>query len=298
MQLAFYDLELEASEEANELLSISEFSKMVNMSVSRLRYYANMEILVPASRIIDPESKRIGYSPMQITTVNLVRVLSDIGVKIETIKDLAKTRTPGTMLKVMFAQENEAARKARIMQEATTIIKTHAELINEGIRAIEADFSVVEMPEKSIVLGNKNNFFNSAGFYEEFVRFCRDQSERHINLSYPIGGYFDNMEMFLENPSHPQRFFSLNPHGGDSKPAGLYLTGYTRGYYGETDDLPKRMNLYARDNGLDFNGPVYNIYPFAELCITDPNQYLLQASVSVVETNTNLPKKTNTTKNN
>ncbi len=53
MQLAFYDLELEASEEANELLSISEFSKMVNMSVSRLRYYANMEILVPASRIID-----------------------------------------------------------------------------------------------------------------------------------------------------------------------------------------------------------------------------------------------------
>jgi hypothetical protein len=44
------------------------------------------------------------------------------------------------------------------------------------------------------------------------------------------------------------------------------------------------MKSYAKKNGLIFNGPVYNTYPFDELCMDDPNQYLLQACAAVKET--------------
>jgi len=69
----------------------------------------------------------------------------------------------------------------------------------------------------------------------------------------------------------------------------LFLTGYTRGYYGQTNDLPKRMasfakkKSFAKKNGLMFNGPVYNLYLFDEMSITDPEQYLLQVTASVKE---------------
>ena len=72
--------------------------------------------------------------------------------------------------------------------------------------------------------------------------------------------------------------------GADKKAAGLYLVGYTRGYYGETNDLPARMRDFAKKNGLIFNGPVYNIYLFDEMSVADPKQYLLQVSASVKET--------------
>jgi effector-binding domain-containing protein len=66
--------------------------------------------------------------------------------------------------------------------------------------------------------------------------------------------------------------------------AGLYLIGYTRGYYGQTNDLPKRMASFARKNGLLFNGSVFNTYLFDEMSIIDTEQYLLQVSALVKET--------------
>lgn len=67
-------------------------------------------------------------------------------------------------------------------------------------------------------------------------------------------------------------------------PAGLYLVGYTHGYYGQTNDLPGKMAAYAKKHGLVFNGAVYNIYLTDETSVIDPDQYLLQVSASVSET--------------
>jgi hypothetical protein len=92
------------------------------------------------------------------------------------------------------------------------------------------------------------------------------------------------MEAFLGEPSRPVRFFALDPKGNEQKTGGLYLVGYTRGYYGKTNDLPERMAAAAKEKGLVFNGPVYNLYLFDEFSTSDPEQYLLQVSASVKET--------------
>jgi len=92
------------------------------------------------------------------------------------------------------------------------------------------------------------------------------------------------MKSFMGAPSQPMRFFSLDPKGNDKKEAGLYLTGYTRGYYGQTNDLPERMEAFAKKNGLIFTGPVYNTYLFDDISVVEPEEYLLQASALVEET--------------
>jgi hypothetical protein len=105
------------------------------------------------------------------------------------------------------------------------------------------------------------------------------QNER-LNHSYPIGGIFSDIDYYCQNPNNPSAFFSLEPLGLDKKPAGNYLVGYTRGNYGKTSGIAERFIAYAEENGLAFDGPVYNVFLLSDLCVSD-GELLMQASVQV-----------------
>jgi DNA-binding transcriptional MerR regulator len=223
------------------------------------------------------------YSPMQITTIKMIRVLTKIGVSHETIREMAGGRTPEKLVKLLRKQKEELSGEIRFLREAHSIIAMFLDFITEGLFAEESELFVRESPERRIVLGKPNDYGDEEGFYGAFARFCTARHTPELNLSYPIGGYFDSMERFLDASSRPVRFFSHDPQGNEAISEGLYLTGYTRGYYGQTNDLPQRMATYANRNGLTFTGPVYNTYLLDEVSMADPKQYLLQVSASVSE---------------
>lgn len=264
-----------------DFMSIKEFAGFVNMTVSALRHYDSKNVFRPAKRGIEFENKYRYYSPTQITTVKMIRVLTEIGVPLNEIKELAQNRTPEKMIKLLNRNKDKIADEIHFLQDVFTIINTFIDLLNEGISVTETEISVSEMPEKRLILGNQNYFTETAEFYGEFIRFCNAPHEPKINTSYPIGGYWESMTAFLEEPSRPMRFFSLDPAGQQRRAAGLYLNGYTRGYYGQTNDLPEKMAVFAKKNGLVFTGAIYNTYLFDEISIPDPEQYLLQVSASV-----------------
>jgi DNA-binding transcriptional MerR regulator len=266
-----------------DYLSIKDFAELVGMTVNTLRRYDNKGIFHPAKHGIEFENKYRYYAPTQITMVKMIRVLAEIGVPLQTIKELATSRTPEKLMKLLCKHKNIIADEIRFLQDVFSVISTFSELLNEGMSATETEIFISEMPEKHIILGDANNFEDSDSFYREYTRFCNAPHEPKLNLSYPVGGFFESMDVFLNEPSQPTRFFSLDPKGDDRKPAGLYLIGYTRGYYGQTNNLPQRMAGFAKKNGVVFNGPVYNIYLFDEMSVTDPDRYLLQASASVRE---------------
>jgi DNA-binding transcriptional MerR regulator len=223
------------------------------------------------------------YSPMQITTVKMIRVLTKIGVPHKVIREMAADRTPEKLIKLLRKQKEELAGEIRFLKEAHSVIAMFLDFMTEGMLADESEIFVREVPETRIILGKPNRYKDGEEFYGAFARFCAARHTPELNLSYPIGGYFDSMEGFLSAPSRPVRFFSHDPIGEEAISAGLYLTGYTRGYYGQTNGLPKRMSQYANRNGLTFTGPVYNTYLLDELSIAEPDQYLLQVSASASE---------------
>ena len=265
-------------------MTIKEFAGFVGLSVSTLRYYDRIGIFSPAKRGVDLENKYRYYSPAQITTVKMIRVLTEIGVPLKVIKELAKGRTPEKLIKLLGKNMDKIADEISFLQEVFSVINAYLCLLNEGMGAIETEMSVSEMPERRLVLGNVNDYGGASSFYGEFIRFCNAPYNPILNMSYPIGGYWASMEDFSEEPSLPMRFFSLDPKGDETKPAGLYLNGYTRGYYGHTNDLAERMMAYAEKHNLVFIGPVFNTYLFDEISMTNPEQYLLQVSASVKET--------------
>jgi DNA-binding transcriptional MerR regulator len=268
---------------SDDYLSIGEFARIVGITPNSLRVYDSKGIFSPAVRGNGLENDYRYYAPMQITTVKMIRVLTKIGVPLKTIREMAKSRTPENLIKLLRKQKEELAGEIRFLQEAHSVISLFLNFITEGLLAEESEIFVCEGSERRIVLGRQNEYADGKGFYGAFARFCAARHTPELNLSYPIGGYFDSMERFLNASSRPVRFFSHDSAGKETIAGGLYLTGYTRGYYGRTNDLPQRMADYADQNGLTFTGPVYNTYLLDELSITDPEQYLLQVSASVSE---------------
>jgi hypothetical protein len=149
--------------------------------------------------------------------------------------------------------------------------------------AHDHDMYVRDLGEMRIVLGQINSFDNNLTFYESFMKFCHVAHENKINLHYPIGGYYEDMDAFLAAPAQPTRFFSLDPHGDGKRGAGQYLVAHNEGYYGEFKDLPQRMTAYAQKNALSFRGPVYIIYLLDEISMADHNDYLSQIVVGVAK---------------
>jgi DNA-binding transcriptional MerR regulator len=267
-----------------DFLSIGEFADFAGITIPALRHYDNIGVFQPAKHGIELKNKYRYYSPTQITIVKMIRVLVEIGVPLTTIKELSTERSPEKLLKLLNKNKAIIADEIHFLQEVYTIINTFMDLLYEGISVTETVVTVSEMPEKRIILGDKTEFTGETSFIGEFKRFCCTPHKPRLNMSFPIGGFWESMAAFFDEPSRPVRFFSLDPNGLEKKETGLYLVGYTRGYYGQTNDLPERMAAFAKGNGLVFSGPVYNLYLFDEMCVNDPEHYLLQVSASVMET--------------
>ena len=267
-----------------DYLTIKEFSELVGISKASLRHYDKVGLFKPAKRGREFNNDYRYYSPMQLKTINIIRVLTEIGVPVETIKALTQNRSPEKMLKVFRKYKYKLSKELNYLQEACSIVEIFTELLYEAISVDESEISIIEMPERKIILGNINDYSLTDGFIREFARFCYEDYNPKLNLSYPIGSYFNDMSEYMKEPTKPKRFFSINPKGNEKIENGLYLVGYTYGDYNHIHDLPERLTEYANKNGYIFSGPVYNIYLTDVVSALNSEDYLLQVSVPVLET--------------
>ena len=270
--------------EESTLFSIKEFADFTGVSQSTLRYYDEIGVLPAASR---GENNYRYYVPYQIIMLNYINVLVDLGVPLSVIKDMNENRTPETVSELLRRQEVKLDYKLYQLRTAYSIIHTYRDNIQNGLMAQDGAVRIEELDEEHYVLGRVNDtkFKTDKTFYEEFIRFCKSANKYRINLRYPIGAYHEDINAFLSAPNRPDRWVSVDPIGNYTRPAGKYLVGYKRGYYGEFGDIPQRMADYAQEHGLVFNGPVYTLYLLDEISIVEPDQYLSRLTVAVSEKN-------------
>ena len=262
----------------DDLLSIKEFSKFTGIKQSTLRYYDEIGLFYPVLR---GENNYRYYSAQQIITVNLINVLASLDIPRKKIIKMANDRNPDDILQLLSEQEEILTAQIRRISESHSIIQTFRKLIEEGNRATEGEICKCFVPAMSVSMGPENNFSKDAQFYPSFVAYCDYTKDLHVNLSYPIGGYYASIDDLMQNPSQPSNFFSITPDGTAKKPAGDYLIGYHRGYYGDMGDLPENLYDYAKEKNLSLKGPIYAIYLHDEITSAKPDEYLVQISVLI-----------------
>ena|GEM_PF-2586538 len=165
-----------------DFLSIKKFAEIVGMTASALRHYDKKGIFHPAKHGVEFENKYRYYSPTQITTVKMIRVLSEIGMPLNEIKELTYNRTPEKLIKMLSKNKDKIANEICFYQEIFSVISTFIDLLTEGMSVTETEISVSKMPEKRLILGDENDFTGSSEFYGEFVRFCNAPHDPKLNL--------------------------------------------------------------------------------------------------------------------
>jgi DNA-binding transcriptional MerR regulator len=264
-----------------DLLTIKEFSKFSGIEQTTLRYWDDIGLFSPATR--NPENNYRCYSPEQIIAVNFIKVMSTLDFPLKTIGSVQDKRTPEWILEMIERQEKYLDMEMKRLRECYSIMHTRRELINHGLKyADEPGIYVLYEEETPYLLGPENVFVKDEMFYHSFMKFCGMAKELRINLSYPIGGWHTSLETFVNDPGRPERYFSADPAGNVIAPAGDYLTGFSRGFYGEYDmDFVHKFAEYAKRKGIKTTGPVYTLYLHDEICMKEHKNFLVKMCVAV-----------------
>ena len=264
----------------SDFLSIQEFSKLSGVESSKLRYWDEIGLFSPLMR--NPENNYRYYSTVQLLALNFVTSLSDLEIPLKTIAALRNERSPKYLLDLLEKQEKQMDMEMRDLRRRYSIIHARRELINLGVKEDELLVSIrYKEDDITMFLWPRNEYQDGDTFINPLARNLALIDDQQINLSFPVGGYYDDLDSFESSPGKPDHFISIDPVGTHRQKAGDYLVGFVRGYYGEMGDLPERMRAYAEENSLNITGPVYLTYLFEEFSTKDQSQYLAQACIAV-----------------
>ena len=266
----------------SSFFTISDFAKFSRTTRDTLLHYDKIGLLSPVSR---GENNYRFYSGGQFAVVNVIRVLQALGMTLEEIKSVEDSRTPEIMDELLSRQIEHIDAKINEWERARKLLLTWSKTISSALGVNEGEITVQYLPAQAIVLGDMNDYSRGRNDYDEFLNFFKTISKKYpdLDLNYPVWGLFSQERIKRGDWVWPDRYYFINPEGKDKRPAALYAIGYTRGGYGQSDELYKRMIDYINKNGLEICGDAYEEYPLNELAVCDDKNYLLRVMITVRE---------------
>ena len=265
---------------SNGLFTINEFSKLSRLTRNTLIHYDDLGLLTPASR--GANSYRY-YSSGQLAVANVIRTLQSLGMPLDEIRALKDKMNPA-MVSAIFEQQNE---KIELKKEgwvrAQKLLFTFINIIHSVVNVDEDKITIQYVPAEPIIFGDLNDYSHGRNDYDALLSFYHSIPNMYpdLDLNYPVWGVFSENRIKRGDWVWPDRYYFYNPEGHDKRPAALYAIGYTRGGYGECDELYGSLVDYIEQSGFEISGDAYEEYPLNEVCITENNNYLIRVMITV-----------------
>lgn len=261
----------------NVSLSISEFSKATGIKRANLIYYDQIGLLTPDYRL-DNNYRR--YSRKQADYAFLISALRFIGLSIEEIKEYAINRTPQRMLELFAMQEKRIQLEIDTLRKIKNMMKLQSDITKESMNIDTSEISIVEKQAEPIYLGQMIEKDKSED--EATIEFYEIALTHGYETGYPFGAVIDQATLLSKNISEAKQFYIKLPSSRkDFKPAGRYLIGYTKGGYGESEELYRRLLKYIDEHNLKICGDSYEEYPLNEISTINTDEYLIKLEIRI-----------------
>jgi len=262
------------------MLSIGEFSKITRIPRSKLIYYDDLGLFPSAYR---GENNYRYYTLNQIILASFINDMASFGVSLKELLPLVQNRTPEIMLEVLEKSIKEHHERALQLKETQSVMEVLVDLMKQGLAVADKDFEIIDAKPYRLIIGSENVYQDAPTFYPAWMTFINSAKKAGLNIKFPIGGIFNDLDRFIADPNMPSRFYFVNPRGKNLVEGGKWLAGYVRGFYGVTGDLVTRLLEFAEENKLKLTGPVYNTFLLDEMSLVDPDQYMMRATIKIEE---------------
>lgn len=258
-----------------EYLSISEFSKQTGFTRRNLLFYDQIDIIKPAYRA---ENGYRYYSYSQISTVWLIRVLSELEMPLSEIKVHLAERSPEKIISLYGEQIEKLKEEKRRIEMTIYMMESRIAVTKKGMHVKEGMIELEELPEEYMLIGEEPREGASVSQHmTDFTDMYKD-----VVRGIPSGFMYSKERLLSGDWIRPGRYYFRMPKlTGEKRPGGLYVVGYTRCEFRKPYDLYEQMLEYIEQNGLSVSGNTYEDYLFNETVINDFNTYLIQISIQV-----------------
>jgi len=265
------------------LFSVSEFARLSRTTRDTLHYYEKSDLIIPAVR---GENNYRYYSIRQLALVNVIRTLQESGMTLSEIKRLKDVLTPESVDEVFSRQIVQIDKKINDWVSARKLLQTLQTVIHSVSEINVDEVTIQYLPAEAIILGDINDYSLGKNEYDALCDFYLNVNKKYpsVNLNYPVWGFFSGSRIKHGDWKWPDRFYFYNPEGYDRRPAAQYAIGYTRGRYGQSDELYRRIIQYIDLAGYEICGDACEEYPLNEVMVTDDTNYLIRIMLTVKET--------------
>lgn len=250
---------------------IGDFSRIANVTVKTLRYYAREGLLTPVW--VDRFTSYRYYSLEQLPRLNRILALKDLGFSLEEIKPLLNTSLPAEDLRAIL-ERKKTELESRLRSEQHRLVRVEQRLEQIEHESELSNSDVVLRKLKSCTCALANTFAATweqvpdarLALFRVITGFCENQ---HVRIR---GPWFS----LLESPEYDERDIQINlgvcvdsggviPAGAGYEPVRFERTlsiSQAACLLGNLDSLPPLPALmhWIALNGYQINGSTRMVY--------------------------------------
>lgn len=269
---------------SNNLLSISEFSKLCGLPRQTLIYYDRIGLFSP---ICVKENKYRMYAHNQIERISSIIILSDLGIPLKKIKEITSDVSPQKVTEILHYQLNVITEKIEKLDLLKGMLNVRIDQIAEGeSRKPQLPcFCVTDLPKPlPFFVGRQINCLHDDVTDEIILDFFKTVEKENLPVIFAMGYLKDWSDAASGNHALIRRMgFRLEKAIGANHlmPAGKYAVGYFKGEYGKTAAAYQSLKNYIAENRLNAYGTVYEEYLIDELAEKSPADFVFKLSVRI-----------------
>lgn len=265
----------------NRYMTISEFSKIAEVSRKALIFYDNIGIFSPE---YTGENGYRYYSHEQIYTITVINILKELGAPLKQIKEYMKTPTPSEAVQLFETQNTILSQKIAELYEIRSMLNLKKQKLNEGICADTDTVKIMRCERKPLFISDRFDYEKKEIPDDIWLGFYMKCKENRVALGYPEGFLVSNENLISRKTSaasHIICHIGNESYANSFMPAGTYLTACGKGGFGDTEPVYEKLLNYAAEKGLSIAGDSYEERLIDEIGSPDKKQQIIKVSIQV-----------------
>ncbi|WP_278599728.1 MerR family transcriptional regulator [Clostridium tertium] len=259
-----------------------EFAELCGIKKKTLFHYDDIDLFKPEK--VMSNGYRY-YSKYQLEVFNVIAVLKEIGMPLKEIKKFLDKRNPENTLQLLKYEKEQVEKEIHNLKRIQKLLEVKLNLIEVGINST-SELVLEEKEEEYIVLSNPVNETEDdydIETYTEHIKYCIDND---LDYGYPVGSIinkenlinrrFDKYSYYFSKVIEKKKYKDLV-----LKPKGLYLVGYSHGYYDKVYKAYEKMIKYIEENNLRINGYSYEEVLIDEIASSIGDDFVIKISIKV-----------------
>lgn len=263
-------------------LTISEFSKISEISRKALIFYDNIGLFSP--EYTAPNGYRY-YSHEQIYVISVITLLKELGMPLSEIKFYMAKKNIHQAISLLSAQDKVIDAKIAELKNAQNMLLAKLDSLITGSKITDYQPYVVVQDEQPLYISRSFQMTKSDIPDEIWVNYYMDCKRHGILFGFPEG-FLVTKEMLLARKSNVARniIFHVNNRSFSNgvMPKGRYLTAYGHGGLEETESIYQKLFQYIEKEHIVVVGNAYEKRLIDEIATEEKNQQLIEVKIHIL----------------